>query len=177
MTPPDTCFEIRSEAEHAPSRSRRISTILNLYESAGKKYLFLWNLNARVGGGGRNRALWFSQQAVLTTAPAPNKGYLSGFITGYRPFTAQARIYTTSNQHLLAQYPTFYEDDVILVKDKYMTPLRCKYLMLSRVHISVILPPVRHTGCYQDFFAFFDFLGCYHVYVWHFSRDVELVLV
>ena len=39
----------RSEAEIATSRSRRLPTILNIYEWVGKKHLFLWNLNARAG--------------------------------------------------------------------------------------------------------------------------------
>ena len=39
----------RSEVEHATSWSRRLHTILNIYEWAGKKLLFLWTLNARAG--------------------------------------------------------------------------------------------------------------------------------
>ena len=46
----DSKFEpCRSEAEHATSRSRRLPTILNIYEWAGENILFLWNMEARVG--------------------------------------------------------------------------------------------------------------------------------
>ena len=38
----------RSEAEHATSRSRRLSKILNLYKWVGNKIVFLWNLETEV---------------------------------------------------------------------------------------------------------------------------------
>ena len=39
----------RSEAEHATPRSQGLPTMLNLYEWAGMKRLYQWNLNARAG--------------------------------------------------------------------------------------------------------------------------------
>ena len=65
--PPDTEFEPwRSGAEHATSRSRRLPTILNLYEWAQKKHFSFFE---------NWRSEWFepaiSKQAALTTAPGP----------------------------------------------------------------------------------------------------------
>ena len=56
-----------SEAENATFRSRRLPTILNLYEWAGKKHLVYLKLEcqSRV----RTRNLRFSKQSASTTAP------------------------------------------------------------------------------------------------------------
>ena len=40
----------RSEVEHATSRSRRLPTLLNLYEWAGKKHFVFWKLECQNGG-------------------------------------------------------------------------------------------------------------------------------
>ena len=58
---------LRSEAEHATSRPRRLFIILNLYESAGKKYFVSLKLEGQ--SGVRNLHLRLSKQAALTTAP------------------------------------------------------------------------------------------------------------
>ena len=52
----------RAEAEHASSRSRRLPTILNLYEWAGKKHLVSLKLEGQ--SGVRTRDLRFSKQAT-----------------------------------------------------------------------------------------------------------------
>ena len=57
----------RSEAEHATSRSRRLPTILNLCEWAGKKHFI--SLKLEVKSGVRISDLWLPKQAALTTAP------------------------------------------------------------------------------------------------------------
>ena len=62
----------RSQAEHATSRSRRLPTILNHYEWAGKKHFVSLKLEGR--SGVRNCDLRFSKQAALTTAPGPPPG-------------------------------------------------------------------------------------------------------
>ena len=59
----------RFEAEHATSWSRRLPTILNLYEWAGKKHFVSLKLEGL--SGVRTRDLWLSKQAALTTAPGP----------------------------------------------------------------------------------------------------------
>ena len=57
----------RSEAEHTTSRSRRLSTILILYEWAGKKHFVSLKLEGQ--SGVRTHDLRLSKQAILTTAP------------------------------------------------------------------------------------------------------------
>ena len=67
--PPYMGFEIqtwRSETEHATYRSQRLSTILNLYEWAGKKHLKLEGQS-----GVQTRDLRFSKQAALPIASGP----------------------------------------------------------------------------------------------------------
>ena len=58
-------------AEHATSRSRRLPTILNLYEWPGKKHFVSLQLEGQ--SGARTRDLRLSKQtlfeAALTTAP------------------------------------------------------------------------------------------------------------
>ena len=61
---PDTWFEIEpcwSAAKHVISRSRRLPTIINLYDWAGRKHFVLWNLECQ----SRRRIcdLWLSKQA------------------------------------------------------------------------------------------------------------------
>ena len=64
----DSKFETcRSEAEHATSRSRRLPTILKLYEWAGKKHFVSLKLKGQ--SGVRPRDLRLSKQAVLTFVP------------------------------------------------------------------------------------------------------------
>ena len=64
----DSKFEpCRSEAEHATYQSRRLPTILNLYEWAGKKHFVSLKLKGQ--SGVRPRDLRLSKQAVLTFAP------------------------------------------------------------------------------------------------------------
>ena len=67
----DSKFEPwRSEAEHATSRSRRFSTILNHYEWAGRgRNIFSLKLGGQ--SGVCNRYFRMSKQAALTTAPWP----------------------------------------------------------------------------------------------------------
>ena len=61
----DSRFELwRPEVKHANSRSRRLPTILNLYEWAGKKHF-----EGQIGV--RARDIWLPKQAALTTAPRP----------------------------------------------------------------------------------------------------------
>ena len=80
--PPDTGFEIRiwSESEHATSRSRRFTTILNHCEWAWKKHFVSHKLEGQ--SGFRTRDLWLSEQAALTTAPGPLPFKMKGV---YRP--------------------------------------------------------------------------------------------
>ena len=59
----------RSVAEHAASRSQRLSTILNLYEWAGKKQFVSLKLEGQ--SGVRTRDLRLPKQAALTTALSP----------------------------------------------------------------------------------------------------------
>ena len=64
----DLKFEpLRSEGEHATSRSRWLSTTLNFYEWAGKKHFVPWIFEARV----RTRDLRLSKEAALANAPGP----------------------------------------------------------------------------------------------------------
>ena len=56
-------------------RSRRLPTILNLYEWTRKKLLFLWNLNVRARD--ETRDLRFFKQAALATAPSHTRNYLT----------------------------------------------------------------------------------------------------
>ena len=58
-----------SEAEHATSRSRRLPTIMNLYEWARKNLFFLWNLEGQ--SGARTSDLRLTKHSALTTAPWP----------------------------------------------------------------------------------------------------------
>ena len=57
----------RSEVEHATTRPRRLSTILNLYKGAGKKTDC--SLKREVQRGARTRDLRLAKQAALNTAP------------------------------------------------------------------------------------------------------------
>ena len=57
-----------SEAEHVTYRSRRLPTILNLYEWAGKK-LFFWKHEGQ--SGVRTRDPRFCKQAALITVSEP----------------------------------------------------------------------------------------------------------
>ena len=59
----------RSDAEHATSWSRRLPTILNIYEWARKKYFVSLKLEGQ--SGARTRDLRHSKKAALTTAPRP----------------------------------------------------------------------------------------------------------
>ena len=59
----------RSDAEHAPSRSRRLPTILLFYEWAGKKYYVSLKLGGR--SGARTRDLRLFKHVASATAPAP----------------------------------------------------------------------------------------------------------
>ena len=54
-------------AEHAILRSRRLLTILNLYEWAGRKHFVSLKLEGQ--SGVRTRDLPLSKQSALTTAP------------------------------------------------------------------------------------------------------------
>ena len=66
----DSTFEPwRSEAEHATSRSWRLSTLLNTYEWAVKKHFF--SLKLKCKSGGRTRDLRLSKQAASTTELGP----------------------------------------------------------------------------------------------------------
>ena len=56
-------------------RSRRLPTILNLYEWARKKLFFLRNLNVRARD--ETRDLRFFKQAALATAPGHTRNYLT----------------------------------------------------------------------------------------------------
>ena len=56
-------------------RSRRLPTILNLYEWAKKKLLFLRNLNVRARD--ETRDLRFFKQAALATAPGHTRNYFT----------------------------------------------------------------------------------------------------
>ena len=68
----DSKFEPRrSEVEHATSRSRRLPTILNLYEWAGKKHFL--SLKRKCQSGVQTRDLRFSKQAALTALTAALK--------------------------------------------------------------------------------------------------------
>ena len=60
---------LRSEAEHATSRSQRLLTILNIYELARKTHFVSLKLECQ--GGVRAPDLRLSKQAALTTAPGP----------------------------------------------------------------------------------------------------------
>ena len=65
----DSKFEsLRSEAEHATSRSRRLPTILNLNEWAGKNIFFFETWMPEWGSNPQSR---ITKQAALTTAPRP----------------------------------------------------------------------------------------------------------
>ena len=57
------------DAEHATFLSRRLTTILNLYESARKKHFVSLKIESK--SGVRIRDLRLSKQAALTTAPGP----------------------------------------------------------------------------------------------------------
>ena len=57
--------EMPLPTEHATSRSRRLLTILNLYEWAGKKHIV--SLKLKCQSGARTRDLQLSKQAALTT--------------------------------------------------------------------------------------------------------------
>ena len=64
----DSKFEHwRSEVEHATSRSRRLPTILNIYESVGKNNFVSLKLEGK--SGIRSRDLRHSKQVALTTSP------------------------------------------------------------------------------------------------------------
>ena len=64
----DSKFEPgRSEAEQATSRSRRLPTILDIYEWAGKKHFVSLKLEGQ--SGVRTRDLRLSKQAALTNVP------------------------------------------------------------------------------------------------------------
>ena len=66
----DSKFEPwRFKAEHATSRSRRHSTVLNHYGWAGKKLLVSLKLEGE--SGVRTRGLLLSKQASLTTTSGP----------------------------------------------------------------------------------------------------------
>ena len=60
---------LRSEAEHATSRSQRLLAISNIYEWARKTHFVSLTLECQ--GGVRARDLRLSKQAALTTAPGP----------------------------------------------------------------------------------------------------------
>ena len=63
----------RSEAEHTTSRSRRLATILNLYDWARKKHLVSFKLEGLRGVRARDLRLF--QQAASTTTPGPRPGH------------------------------------------------------------------------------------------------------
>ena len=101
----DSKFEpCRSEAEHATSRSRRLPTILIIYEWARKKHFVSLKLEGQSGVWTRDLRL--SKQAALTTA-AP--GSLPSLLTDYfNPLSNNTYSVSDKSCPLTFKAPTYF---------------------------------------------------------------------